>query len=170
MEHNTDHSMHTHHKMTDRVEDKSKNRTAKNEQGTFRLAVSATFHCLIGCGIGEVLGVIIGTAFNLDMITTMLIAIILGFIGGLFLGVLPLVRASFTFRNALKTVIVAEGLSIVVMEAFEVMTQIIIPGVMEAGLSEPIFWYGMIAALAVGFIAALPVNYIMIKKGVRHQH
>lgn len=170
MGHNMDHTMHAHHKMIHAGENKTKIHSAGNNQNTFRLAVSATFHCLIGCGIGEVSGVIIGTAFGMDMISTMALAVILGFIGGLFLGILPLLRASFTFRNALKTVIVAEGLSIVVMEAFEVLTQIVIPGVMEAGLTEPIFWYGMIAALAVGFIAALPVNYVMIKKGVRHQH
>ena len=170
MEHNMDHSIHSHHQMMNKVEHKIKNHSDEKKHSTFRLSVSATLHCLIGCGIGEVLGVIIGTAFGLDMVTTMIIAVILGFIGGLLLGVLPLLRASFTFKNALKTVIIAEGLSITVMEAFEVLTQILIPGVMEAGLTEPIFWYGMIAALAVGFIAALPVNYVMIKKGVRHQH
>ena len=166
MEHNMDHSIHSHHQMMHKVGNQFK----EKKQSTFMLAVSATLHCLIGCGIGEVLGVIIGTAFGLDMITTMIIAVTLGFIGGLLLGILPLLRASFTFKNALKTVIVAEGLSIVVMETFEVLTQILIPGVMEAGLTEPIFWYGMFAALTVGFIAALPVNYFMIKKGVRHQH
>jgi F0F1-type ATP synthase assembly protein I len=169
MEHNTDHTMHhhPHHHMED---DKSKKHSVHEKENTLKLVISATLHCLLGCGIGEVIGVILGTVFNLDMFTTMVIAIILGFVFGLFLGVLPLIRASFTFKNALKTVIIAEGLSIAVMEAFEVLTQVVIPGVMEAGLSEPIFWYGMIASLAVGFIAALPVNYVMIKKGVRHQH
>ena len=170
MEHNMDHSIHSHHRMVHKTESGITNHSNRKTQSTFRLAVSATLHCLIGCGIGEVLGVIIGTAFGLDMITTMIIAVILGFIGGLLLGIVPLLRASFTFKNALNTVIVAEGLSIVVMETFEVLTQILIPGVMEAGLTEPIFWYGMFAALTVGFIAALPVNYVMIKKGVRHQH
>ena len=65
---------------------------------------------------------------------------------------------------------IGEGLSIAVMEAFEVLTKVMIPGVMEASLSVSIFWLGMLAALAVGFIAALPVNYFMIKRGVRHQH
>ena len=161
MENNFEHSVHKHNQM---------HYYQKKQQSKFRLAVSATFHCLIGCGIGEVGGIIIGTAFGFDMMSTMIIAIILGFIGGLSLGILPLLRASFTFKNALKTVIIAEGLSIVVMEAFEVLTQVVIPGVMEAGLSESIFWYGIIASLAVGFIAALPVNHVMIKKGVRHQH
>jgi F0F1-type ATP synthase assembly protein I len=170
MDHNMDHSIHSHHQMMHKTKSIISNHSNERAQSTFSLAVSATLHCLIGCGIGEVLGVIIGTAFGLDMITTMLIAVVLGFVGGLFLGILPLLRASFTFNKALKTVIVAEGLSIVVMESFEVLTQIVIPGVMEAGLTQPIFWYGMIAALTVGFFAALPVNYVMIKKGMRHQH
>lgn len=66
--------------------------------------------------------------------------------------------------------ILAEGLSIAVMEAFEVWTQVMIPGVMEAGLADGIFWIGMVAGLAAGFVAALPVNYILIRRGVRHQH
>ena len=106
----------------------------------------------------------------MNMFDTTILSVILGFIAGLSLGVLPLLKAKFTFRNALKTVLIAEGLSIAVMEAFEVMTQWMIPGVMEAHLTDWIFWVGMLAALVVGFIAALPVNYIMIKRGVRHQH
>lgn len=161
MQHQMDHSMHTHHNMT---------MSEKKDENIFILALSATLHCLIGCGIGEVVGMIIGTALNMNMIDTTILSVILGFIAGLSLGVVPLLRAKFTFRNAIKTVLIAEGLSIAVMEAFEVLTQWMIPGVMEAHLTDWIFWAGMLAALVVGFIAALPVNYIMIKRGVRHQH
>jgi F0F1-type ATP synthase assembly protein I len=162
MENHNEHTMHANHNMIMHEKQEEKN--------TFILALSATLHCLIGCGIGEVVGMIIGTALNMSMIDTTILSVILGFIAGLSLGVVPLLRAKFTFRNAFKTVLIAEGLSIVVMEAFEVMTQWMIPGVMEAHLTDWIFWTGMLAALIVGFIAALPVNYIMIKRGVRHQH
>lgn len=144
--------------------------SAKTPQTVFSLAVSATFHCLVGCGIGEVVGMIIGTFFSLSMLETTILAVILGFIAGMALGILPLLRSHFTIANALKTVFVGEGLSIAVMEAFEVGTQFAIPGVMEAGLTDSIFWIGMLAALAVGFVAALPVNVVMIKRGVRHMH
>jgi putative flippase GtrA len=160
MNHN-EYAMHAHHNME---MDKRK------EENIFILALSATLHCLIGCGIGEVLGMIIGTALNMKMIDTTILSVILGFAAGLSLGVTPLLRAKFTLRNAVKTVLLAEGLSIAVMEAFEVITQWMIPGVMEAHLTDWIFWVGMLAALIVGFVAALPVNYIMIKRGVRHQH
>ena len=134
------------------------------------LAFSATLHCLLGCGIGEVVGMIISTYIGLSMINSMILSILLGFVAGLGLGIIPLLKKKFTFQNAIKTVILAEGLSIVVMEAFEVVTQLMIPNLMTATLTDRIFWIGMLISLLVGFIAALPVNYVMIKKGVRHIH
>jgi len=134
------------------------------------LAISATVHCLIGCGLGEVGGMVIGQAFGLSMGSTMAVAIALGFVMGILFGIVPLLRRKFTLSLALKTVFVGESLSIIVMEAFELGTQLAIPGVMEAGLTDGIFWMGMAAALVVGFFAALPVNYFMIKRGVRHMH
>ena len=135
-----------------------------------KLAISATIHCLIGCGIGEVLGMIIATYLGMSMINSMILAITLGFFFGFALGIIPLIRKRFSFSRAFKIVLVAEGLSIAVMETFEVITQLSIPGVMEATLTDSIFWLGMVASLIVGFIAALPVNYFLIQRGVRHQH
>lgn len=142
----------------------------EDNRRNFRLAVSATAHCLAGCGIGEVAGMAIATALGMGMLSSMGLAIVLGFVAGLALGIVPLLRSGFGITNALRTVIVAEGLSIAVMEAFEVLTQVLIPGVMEAGLTDAIFWLGMLAGLAAGFVAALPVNYVMIRRGMRHSH
>jgi hypothetical protein len=142
----------------------------KAKKSQLSLALSATLHCLIGCGIGEVLGMVISTAIGLDNLYSIVLSVILGFIGGLALGVIPLKKYGFTMKKAFMTVIIGEGLSIVVMEAFEVLVQITIPGVMDAHWTDPIFWTGMIAALIAGFIAALPVNYVMIGRGVRHIH
>jgi len=136
----------------------------------FGLAFSATFHCLIGCGIGEVVGMIISAAFGLNNFNSILLSVVLGFIAGMALGILPLKKFGFGLRNALKTVIIGEGLSIAVMETFEVLTELTIPGVMSAHLTDTIFWIGMLAALAAGFVAAFPVNYMFIKKGIRHFH
>ena len=145
--------------------------THTNENpGTFKLAFSATLHCLIGCGLGEVAGMIIGTALTMSNHSTMILAIILGFVGGFGLGVVPLKRAGYTWKAAFKQVLVAEGLSIAVMETFEVLVQVYTPGVMDAGLTDGIFWLGMLLGLIAGFIAAFPVNYIFIKRGYRHQH
>ncbi len=140
------------------------------EVSYFRLAFSATLHCLLGCGLGEVAGMIIGTMLAMDNHSTMILAIILGFIGGFGLGIIPLKRAGFSWKFAIKQVFIAEGLSIAVMETFEVLVQVYTPGVMEAGLTDAIFWYGMLLGLIAGFIAAYPINYIFVKKGVRHMH
>ena len=140
------------------------------ETSQLGLAHSATLHCLLGCGIGEVIGVVIGTALALSILKTMVLAVVLGFVFGFILGLVPLLRAGFDFSRALHQVLIAETLSIVVMEATEVMVQLYTPGVMEAGLSSWIFWLGMGLAMTAGYVAAFPVNYILVGKGIRHIH
>ena len=135
-----------------------------------KLAFDATLHCLLGCGIGEVIGIVIGTSIGLTNINTLILAVTLGFVVGLIFGIRPLLKAGFDFKRALKTVLIAEGLSIAVMEATEVLVEVYTPGVMEAGLTSWIFWAGMLLAMIAGFIAAYPINYYLIGKGIRHQH
>ncbi len=134
------------------------------------LAHGATWHCLMGCGVGEVVGVIIGTALELPIVYTMVLAVVLGFVFGFIFGLRPLLRAGYDFPRALHQVFIAETLSIVVMETTEVLVQVYTPGVMEAGLLSWIFWLGMGLALAAGYAAAFPVNYVLVGKGIRHIH
>lgn len=155
--HHAHHAQHGHH-------------APKEKESNFRLAVAATLHCLVGCGIGEIVGVIIGTALGLDMWTTMGLGLSLGVVFGLALGVIPLLRGGFVWRDALRMVMVAEGLSILVMETAEALVQIYTPGVMMAGLTDGLFWIGMGIALAAGFLAALPVNVWLVSRGIRHAH
>ena len=77
---------------------------------------------------------------------------------------------ALVFCRAIRQVLVAEGLSIAVMESTEVMIQVYTPGVMAAGLASWIFWFGMGLALTAGYIAAFPVNFILVGKGIRHIH
>ncbi len=135
-----------------------------------RLTTSTTVHCLLGCGLGEIAGMVIGTGLGLSNFKTIVIAVLLGFFFGFLLGIVPLLRAGFSFRRALRQVFIAESLSIAVMETAEVLVQVYTPGVMEAGLSSAIFWIGMGLALIAGFIAAWPINYFLIGRGIRHQH
>ena len=143
---------------------------ALDKAAQLSLAHSATLHCLVGCGIGEVVGVIIGTALGLSILITLILAVVLGFVFGFILGMRPLLRAGFDFSRALRQVFIAESLSIGVMKATEVLVQVYTPGVMEAGLSSWLFWPGMGLALAAGYVAAFPVNYILVGKGIRHVH
>lgn len=143
---------------------------AGHQESNLRLAAMATLHCLAGCGIGEIVGVILGTALGMGMWETMLLAVILGFIFGFALGMLPLLRADIPFAQAFRVILVSEGLSIAVMEAAEVLVQVYTPGVMAAGLLDGIFWFGMTVSLAAGFVAAFPVNLVLIRRGIRHHH
>ena len=141
-----------------------------NTKEKLKLAASATLHCLLGCGIGEVVGVVIGTALLLSNVATIVLAVTLGFVFGFGLGLIPLLRARFRFKDAIRQVLIAEGLSIAVMETAEVLVEVYTPGVMDAGLTSGLFWGGMLLALTAGFIAAFPVNYILVGRGIRHCH
>ncbi len=99
-----------------------------------------------------------------------MLAVSLGFVFGFAFGLIPLLKARFQLKDAIRQVLIAEGLSIAVMEAAEVLVQVYTPGVMAAGLTSSLFWIGMSLALLAGFIAAFPVNYVLVGRGIRHVH
>jgi biotin transporter BioY len=103
-------------------------------------------------------------------VATLVLAVVLGFVFGFALGLIPLVQAGFSRSWAIRQVLVAEGLSIAIMETAEVLVEVHTPGVMQAGLSSPLFWEGMLLALTAGFLAAWPVNCWLVGKGIRHIH
>ena len=142
----------------------------KKNHSNFKLAINSTVHCLVGCFLGELTGLLISIPLKLDTLDSTLLAVILGFAAGLLLGVRPLLKAGYKFYEAIKIIILAEGISIAVMEGFEIIIMVLIPGVMSAGIFDLLFWGGMISGLAVGFVAAFPINYVMIKRGVKHAH
>jgi hypothetical protein len=104
------------------------------------------------------------------MVPSIALAVSLGFVLGFILGMRPLRKHGYSFTNAFKQVLLAEGLSIVFMETAEVLVEVYTPGFMQAGLFDPILWGGMLLALTAGFMAAWPVNLIMVKRGYRHVH
>ena len=132
------------------------------------MAASATLHCLTGCAIGEILGLMIGTAMGLSNVVTIVLAVGLAFLFGYALSTLPLIQAGLGFLAALSVVFAADTLSITVMEIVDNLIMAIIPGAMDAGLVNPIFWLGMMIALTAAFIAAFPVNRYLIDKGKGH--
>ncbi len=147
-----------------------KRKMKSKHESTGKLAFWTTAHCSLGCGLGEVVGVIIGVALGLVSWISLVIGVFMGFIFGFSLGVIPLLKRGRTFKQSFKIIFIAGFVSIAVMETAEVLIEVFTPGVMSSGLSRPIFWIGMLLALAGGFIASYPVNYFMIKKGVRHCH
>ena len=132
------------------------------------MAANATLHCLTGCAIGEILGLMIGTAAGLSTGLTVVLAVELAFLFGYALSTLPLLQAGLSFFGALSVVFAADTLSITVMEVTDNLVMMLIPGAMEAGLVNPVFWLGMMLALTAAFLAAYPVNRYLIDKGKGH--
>ncbi|TFV55832.1 DUF4396 domain-containing protein [Mycobacterium sp. PS03-16] len=132
------------------------------------MALSATLHCLTGCAIGEILGLIIGTALGLGNIATIALAVALAFLFGYTLSTLPLLRAGLALGTALSVVLAADTLSILTMEVVDNAVMAVIPGAMNAGLVNPIFWIGMAIALTAAFFAAYPVNRYLLSRGKGH--
>lgn len=133
-----------------------------------KIAASATLHCLTGCAIGEIIGLIIGTALGLSNVVTIVIAVSLAFLFGYSLSLIPLIGAGLTLSVAMTTVFAADTLSIATMEIVDNAVMAIVPGAMNSGLVNPIFWIGMPLALTVAFFAAYPVNRFLLRRGKGH--
>ncbi|HEY0641994.1 MAG TPA: DUF4396 domain-containing protein [Nocardioides sp.] len=153
-----DHSMHEDHAEHDQHQMGSTN----------AMAVAATLHCLTGCAIGEILGLVIGTAAGLGNLATIAIALGLAFVFGYALSTLPLLRAGLGVGAALGIVLAADTLSIATMELVDNLVVLLVPGAMDAGLVNPVFWLSMMLALTVAFFAAWPVNRYLLARGKGH--
>lgn len=136
--------------------------------GLNAMALSATLHCLTGCAIGEIAGLILGTALGLTNVATIALAVALAFLFGYTLSTLPLLRAGAAFGTALGVVFAADTLSILTMEVVDNAVMAVIPGAMNAGLVNPVFWVGMMIALTAAFFAAYPVNRYLLRRGKGH--
>ena len=143
-------------------------RHAGHGGGLGSMAASATLHCLTGCAIGEILGLIIGTAAGLGSGAAIVLSIALAFLFGYTLSSLPLLRGGLTLGAALQLVLAADTVSILTMEVVDNLVMALIPGAMEAGLVNVVFWVGMMIALTVAFFAAYPVNRALLKRGKGH--
>lgn len=131
-------------------------------------AVSATLHCLTGCAIGEVMGLVIGESLGWSNGQTIVLAVVLAFLFGYSLSIMPLLKAGMALGAAMGLVLAADTLSIATMEVVDNAVMAVIPGAMEAGLVNPLFWVSMSAALAVAFAAAFPVNRYLLARGKGH--
>lgn len=139
-----------------------------SETNTKSMAVSATLHCLTGCAIGEVVGLILGITLGLGNFLTIAISIALAFLFGFALSTLPLMRVGMGMFAALSIVFAADTLSIATMEIVDNLVMLTIPGAMNAGLVNPLFWISMPIALTAAFFAALPVNSYLLKRNKGH--
>lgn len=133
-----------------------------------RLAASATTHCMTGCAIGEILGLVISQAAGWDTVASIAIAVVLAFFFGYSLTMLPLLRSGMAFGAASGLALAADTASITVMEIVDNAIMLVIPGAMTAGLGSMIFWVSLIAGLGIAWFAAFPVNRWLIARGRGH--
>ena len=142
--------------------------TANDGPSLNRLALSATVHCLTGCGFGEVLGVVIGTALGWGMVATIALAVVLAFFFGYSLTLVPLLRSGLKLGQAARIALAADTVSITIMEIVDNAVILFIPGAMSASLTSLLFWSSMAVALLAAGIAAFPVNRWLIARGRGH--
>jgi hypothetical protein len=133
-----------------------------------RTAFSATVHCLTGCAIGEVLGMVIGTALGLSNLATVVLAVGLAFLFGYGLTSLPLLRSRLPLAAVVPLALASDTVSIAVMEVVDNATMLVVPGAMEAGLADPLFWGALALALLIAGAVAFPVNRWLIARGRGH--
>lgn len=133
-----------------------------------RLAFSATLHCLTGCSIGEVLGMIIGVAMGWENLATIGLAIVLAFFFGYMLTMLPLLRSGIELKKALRLALAADTITITIMEIVDNSIMFAIPGAMNAGLNQFLFWGSLAFALLVASVATFPVMRWLISRGRGH--
>jgi len=133
-----------------------------------KTAASATLHCLTGCAIGEVIGMIITTAFGWAAAPSVILSIVLAFVFGYSLSMLPLLRHGLTLKRALGLALAADTVSITVMELADNGFVLAVPGAINAGLTTALFWISLAISLVVAFAAAFPVNRYLISRGKGH--
>lgn len=133
-----------------------------------KTAFQATLHCLTGCAIGEVLGMILTSALRWTSTPSIIISIVLAFLFGYTLSAIPLIKTKLTLKKALTLVLAADTVSIFVMEIVDNGFILLVPGAINAGLTTLLFWISLALSLVAAFIAAFPVNKYLIAKGMGH--
>ncbi|ONI49968.1 hypothetical protein STIB_56820 [Streptomyces sp. IB2014 011-1] len=135
---------------------------------TWGAAAKATLHCLTGCAIGEILGMVIGTALLWGNVQTMVLAITLAFVFGYSFTLFAVRKAGLDWKSAIKVALAADTVSIAVMELVDNGIIALTPGAMDAHLSDALFWTALLGGFAVAFVITTPVNKWMIGRGKGH--
>jgi hypothetical protein len=133
-----------------------------------RLAASATNHCLTGCLVGEVVGMVIATALGWGNVASIALAVGLAFLFGYTLTSIPLFRANLALGAVVPIALAADTVSIAIMELIDNLSLILVPGAMEAGLSDARFWLPLLGGFAIAWPFAFAVNRAMIRRGKGH--
>ncbi len=136
--------------------------------GLDRIALSATVHCLTGCAIGEVLGMVISAAAGFSNALSIVVSIVLAFFFGYTLTSLPLLRSGMPLRRVAPLAFASDTASITTMEIVDNLFILLVPGAIAAGLADGLFWWSLAVALLIAGAVAYPVNRWLIARGRGH--
>lgn len=142
-----------------------------NGHATLASSAHTTLHCLTGCVIGEVAGLAIGTTLGIGVFWTIVLAVVLAYISGFTLAIIPLMRReNLTFKQAMSVIWLGEAISIGAMEIAMNGVDYAVGGMTAGSVFAPMFWVGIAAAIPAGFLAAWPVNYYLLKRQLKRCH
>jgi hypothetical protein len=141
---------------------------ATSARELWRVAVSATLHCLTGCAIGEVLGMVLATWWGWSTAPSIALAVALAFLFGYSLTMAPVLRAGVPLRRAVTVALAADTISIATMEVVDNAILLAVPGAMDASLLDALFWASLGFSLLVAFVVTVPVNRSLIARGRGH--
>jgi hypothetical protein len=133
-----------------------------------RAALTATVHCLTGCAIGEVVGMVIATLAGWGNAASIVLSIALAFLFGYLLTFSPVLRAGVGFRRAIAITVAAETVSISIMETVDNAFVLAVPGALEAGLGDAKFWWSIALGFALAFGPTFLANRSLIRRGRGH--
>jgi hypothetical protein len=133
-----------------------------------RLAASATTHCLTGCAIGEVLGLVVASALGWGNVPAIALAVGLAFLFGYTFTSVPLLRAGLAVSAVVPIALAADTVSIAIMELIDNATMLLVPGALEAGLTDLRFWLPLLGGFVIAWPFAFAVNRAMIRRGKGH--
>jgi hypothetical protein len=135
---------------------------------SWKMAVSATLHCLTGCAIGEILGMVLSTWWGWSTVPSLVLSVVLAFFFGYLLTFSSVRRAGLDNRASVRTALASDTVSITTMEVVDNLFLLLVPGAMVAGLATGLFWWSLAASLAVAFVLTVPVNHWLIGRGKGH--
>jgi hypothetical protein len=133
-----------------------------------KVAFSATLHCLTGCAIGEVLGMLLSTWWGWAAVPSIALSVALAFCFGYGLTSLPLLRSGMSVRRAAPLALASDTASIATMEVVDNLFIVLVPGALAAGLDTALFWWSLIVSLLVAGAVAFPLNRWLIARGKGH--
>jgi hypothetical protein len=163
-----DHARHHHHDHAAGHHTNAPGGEPLAQPGLNAVALRATLHCLSGCAVGEVLGIVLGTAWGLSNGATIALAVALAFAFGYAFTFFPLLRSGMALRTAIGVTFAADTASITLMEIVDNAVMLVVPGAMDAGLDQPLFWGALAFSLLIAGAVAFPLNRFLIERGKGH--